>query len=171
MHIWSVLYKFLVFTHHAITSGLSQWSNKLCCWELKGFFFLTAEHRYLEKGTIPMAAFDHSLGFLVLCISGTGLTLSSMHQGQISLPTHLTTWTSLKTGGIFQLDHNPFGRIPVDHTIQKTANKETDSRRGLVPDERFPYHSRWTAKSLWDNWDMLQYSNSQLRHAKLEIFK
>lgn len=167
----TVLYKFLVFTHHAITSGLSQWSNKLCCWELKGLFFLTAECRYLEKGISPMAVFDHSLDPLVLCVSGTGLTLSSMQQGHISLPTHLTIWTSLKNGGIFQLNHSPFGRIPVDHTIQKTANKETDWRRGLVPDERFPYHSLLNSKiPVWDNWDMLQYSNFKLRHGKLEIF-
>lgn len=88
----------------------------------------------------------------------------------ISLPTHLTTWTSLKIEGIFQLDHNPFGRIPVDHTIQKTANKETDSRRGLVPHERYHYHSLLNSKiPVWDNWDVLQYSNSKLRCAKLEI--
>lgn len=66
----------------------------------------------------------------VLFVSGTGHVLSSMYKGYISLLGHFTTWTHLKNGGIFQLDHNLFGRIPVDHTIQKTANKEAPIQGG-----------------------------------------
>lgn len=72
---------------------------------------------------------DYTYGYICSCygsynvlyVSGTGCALPSMYKGYISL-SHFTTWTHLKDGGISQLDHNIFGKIPVDHTIQKTAN-------------------------------------------------
>lgn len=80
----------------------------------------------MEKGITPIAEFDRTMGPSMFCVlSGTGHTLSSMYKGYISLISDFTAWTCLKNGQLFQLDHNLFGRIPVDHTIQKTANKET----------------------------------------------